>query len=582
MRERLMSSGPVVRARHAGERGAAAVYAVIMLPVLLIFAALAVDVAGWYVELQKLQKTVDAAALAAAPYMPVGINGSDPASLAAQRYITRNGYDAADATITVGDRPTKVRVTLSSTVTNGLAGLAGLPTTTLTRTSVADFSRPAPLGSPCNIFGRQDMEDAAERAPETNCLGESTYWVNIAGQNTNKARGDGYSSGYCTRPDAPGGIDACENGNFSNTWSTANPNADYNPDGYVFVVRALTAGTIRLQAYDIGWAPVSDECTTGILRNGTTAPTLTNDYVTTPEEAQRRYERGNTAFCSGDTEMGGANGDDGDSGPVRTIVTVRKPVNAWEPLGGPQICENTFDGWRAEGGTPESLLDSSSPGTYDRELARTFHRWMDPCAGATSDSPDESIRIGSGDFLTLDAAAGDEFTVQIRTENGGGQNRFALRAQMADGSGNVRISAIDNVSLFNNVPAGSSVFNVVRLDSSAAGKTLRLRFFDLGDASQPVTSQLWQPDLSIPFPGCVGSAGPASGPLTNCGVQTTAATHGGKWQTIDVPIPPDYVCTDDLNPSRCWVRVQLSTSQRQSDTTTWGVEVLGDPVRLTE
>lgn len=577
-----MDSGRLARLRGAGERGAAAVYAVIMLPVLLVFAALAVDVANWYVELQKLQKTVDAAALAAAPYMPVGINGSDPASLAAQNYITRNGYNAADAVITVGDRPSKVRVTLSSTVTNGLAGLAGLPTTTLTRTSVADFSRPAPLGSPCNVFGRQDMEDAAERAPETNCLGNSTYWVNIAGSNTNKARGDGYASGYCTSPDAADGtIDACTNSSTFSSWNTGNPNADYEADGYIFVVRALRAGTIRLQAYDLGWAPVDNTCTTGILRTGTTATDLTNDYVTTAEEAGRRYARGNSEYCTGDTEMGGANGDNGASGPVRTIVTVRQPANSWEPLGGRQICENTFDGWRAQGPTPESLLDEGSA-DYEPELARTFHRWMDPCARTASNSAEESIRAGTGDFLTIPAAAGDEFTVQIRTENGGGQNRFALRAQMADGSGDVRISAIDNVSLFNNVPAGSSVFNVVRLDSSAAGKTLRLRFFDLGDATRPVTSQLWQPDVTTPFPGCVGSDGPTLGPLTNCGVTSTQSTHGGKWQTIDVPIPPDYVCSDDLNPSRCWVRVQLSTSQAQSDTTTWGVEVLGDPVRLTE
>lgn len=583
MRDRL------ARLRHDTERGVVAVWTALLAVVIFGIGAFAVDVAQWYVEAARLQKAVDNAALSGVVFLP---GDSASAESTARRIAESNGWTIDGTEVTfdarqLAERPTRLQVTMSSDVEGTLGQFLGVTNTRITRTAVADYAGPVPLGSPCNLFGRQDMEldvPGGALAEDTNCLGNEEYWVNIAGRNTNKARGDGYASGYCTRADASDNvIDACDGAApfTAGSWNTSKPNSDYDPQGYTFILRPLQSGTIRLQAYDIGWAAVGDNCNSGVLRN-TNASGFTNDFVETGDEASRRYERGTTSFCTGDTEMGGANGDSGASGPVATTVTVRNPSpNPWQPLDGTTICTHEFAGWQPSA-TPNYL--SGTSGNYSRELARTFHRWMDPCARGAGSS-DESITSAGGDYLEIPGVtAGEEYSVQIRTTNGGGQNRFALRGRMVGGAsdpGALQIYAADKVSLFNNVPAGTSTFNLVRLDSSAAGKVLSLRFYDLGDASAPVTSQVLQPDSETAFPDCMG-IGPTDGALPQCSVTTTKATNGGKWQTIRIPIDSDYRCADDASPNRCWVRVRLTTSAAQADTTTWQAGLDGDPVRLVQ
>ena len=70
---RATPSGPPSAGRQMGARttpGRSRRLRGLMLPVLMIFAAIAVDISRWYVELQRLQRAADAGALAAAPFMP--------------------------------------------------------------------------------------------------------------------------------------------------------------------------------------------------------------------------------------------------------------------------------------------------------------------------------------------------------------------------------------------------------------------------------------------------------------------------------------------------------------------------------
>lgn len=135
------------------------------------------------------------------------------------------------------------------------------------------------------------------------------------------------------------------------------------------------------------------------------------------------------------------------------------------------------------------------------------------------------------------------------------------------------------MSVFNNVPVGTSRFKVVRLDSSTAGHILNLRLLDLGDATAPVTVEVLQPDSDAVYGACFG-VGPSPGTRAPCKITTTAATHGGHWQTLQVPIPDTYHCSADGDQSACWVRVRLTTSAGQADTTTWSATLDGDPVRI--
>ena len=198
--------------RAHGDSGAVALLVALMIPMLLIFVAVAVDISRWYVELQRMQRAADAAALAAAPYMPESLAAGGPASKAALTAVERNGFTDAQANVEkVTGSATKVSVTVTAPVKNFFATVIGLPTTTLTRTGIADFAGPVAMGSPCNLFGREDMEAVPGVNKPTygssDCASAGSYWVNIAGTNTNKARGDGFSSSWCTQPDTSVGPD---------------------------------------------------------------------------------------------------------------------------------------------------------------------------------------------------------------------------------------------------------------------------------------------------------------------------------------------------------------------------------------
>jgi Flp pilus assembly protein TadG len=555
-----MSAMTWLRRRLSGDEGIVAIWTAMLAVVLFGMAAFAVDIARWYVEGERLQKSVDAAALAGAVYLPGDGSTADANALA---LAEKNGWTVDGNLVTFvpgrGARPSQMRVTMSSQVSNAFAGLLGFPTTTVTRTAVAEYAGPVPMGSPCNVFGREDMERTLTSGSQGTvgsaaCSSAGSYWANIAGSNVNKARGDGYAASWCTKPDDGVGIDRCDR--VDPTGANPGRNLDYTADGYVYIARVKKSGTLDLQGYDIGWAATGDNCTQGNL----VGVANTNAFTTTAAEARARYASGaSSPFCTGDTQM---DLPEGDASAVRTVVTVRKPSpSLWNPLAGEVACRLDLPGWSLS--TPRTALSAGDANS--RLLQQMYHRWMNLCP------------------TPLYAQAGDDWSIQIQTVGGGGQNRFSLRANMSAGASgaDVSIFGAGKISLFNNVPAGSSTFNVLRLDSSTAGRVLSLQLFDIGDATAPVTVQLLQPDSNSPFASCTG-IGPFNGALSNCSVTTTAARNGGRWQTIQAPIPANYACSDDRDQAKCWVKVRLTTSSGQADTTTWSASLSGDPLRIVE
>ena len=572
------------------DSGAVAVLVALLLPILLICVAFAVDVSRWYLELQRLQRTADAASLAAAPLMPNSLTQrTTPPYVAALDTVERNGYSRDSATaFAVAGNPTQVRVRVENNVSNIFAAFVGWGSIRLAREAVADFTGPIAMGSPCNVFGNELMEASPKGSAA--CPSEvdnAGYWMNIAGPRTNKARGDGFASSWCTRPDTEvpntwdpdtSLIDRCSAywGDRSTAASTPpKDNLDWAGfPGYVYKVRVKQGGTLNLEGYDMGWVATGDNCTEGNLVSDT--PT------------ELRYKRGSNPYCSGDTQMSLPEGDQTASNgtgatAVTTTVTVRdQSDNPYDPLAGKVICSLEFPGYKRD--TPLASL------TSDAKLNSTFHKWANIMDGSLG-----TVKEGSctGAF----AVTPGDYSIQIQTYTGGtpaggGQNRFALRAYLASGSPrDVSMFAVDRVSFFNNVKKGTSYFNLVRLDSSAAAHTLRIRFYDLGDATRPVTAKVLQPDSAtfppsatasnpaLPFNAVTGIKCKGKGPVTsadlpNCAVTTQASTNGGRWQTIEIDVPRDYQCTDDNDQAKCWVRIQLTTDDAQADTTTWSAELL--------
>ncbi len=571
----------VVRADKE-EAGAVVILVAMLLVVFMGCAAIAVDLGREQVVAAQLQKAADAGALAGAVYLPGNLATAQSVAQAVALQNVRVGLSGpVTVTSVLGIRPTQLKVTVSGPMTFTFGQAIGINGTTVTRTATADFSGPTPMGSPCNILGREDMPSDSQtgQAPvaSANCSGAGTYWVNIAGTYVNKARGDAYADLWCTQPDDGKGIDGCSIPN--STAGNPGTNTEYDPNGYIYTVRVTTAGILNLQGYDIAWVATGDNCTDNLAG----ASAVSNTYVT---DGAKRYATGTSAYCTGDTQM---NYYDGDLSAVKTIVTVRAPAaTSINPLDGTTLCQRSWNGWGDQYASPSTyanpnptlgkaldlatLLNFKSP-SYDSSLAEVFHRWANLCTGNPN-----GMYVTPGDY-----------SIQVQTVGGGGQNRFGLRASLDSGNSNVSIFANGKESMFNNVNAGVSEFFLVRLGSGAAAHTLTLRFFDMGDATAPVSAVVLQPDNSnltagAPWSGCVG-IGPTGGAspgslLSNCTVTTTSATNGGRWQSIQVPIPSNYVCNADSDQSKCWIKIKLTTTAAQADTTTWAASMDGDPVRI--
>ena len=258
-----------MRNRRDGERGVVAVLTAIFATALLVFTAIAVDIATWYWEAARVQSAADAAALSGTVAMP----DFTRASAKARSTSASNGYvDSVSGPVSVDPfqipaRPTELGVTVSSTIPNVFGKIFGNPETTITRTAVADYVGEAIMGSPCNALGNQppSSSTSAWQPPGTviptvaeggyatcqTATNPPNFWMNVAGPTTNKQNGDRYATKYgcSTAYRCPG-----------------NSNSEYVADGYFMVVRVLDDAVgrpINLQLYDPAFVYTNDTCESG-------------------------------------------------------------------------------------------------------------------------------------------------------------------------------------------------------------------------------------------------------------------------------------------------------------------------------
>ncbi len=176
-------------ARRRSEGGYVAILTILLFTTLFGLCAFAVDVGNWYYTGQRAQRAADAGALAGVPLLP----GDPSGAFAEARTFTKaNGFDNASSNVqvdtSIDGQPTRLRVTTSMTVQNQFGSLFGLGHTTISRTAVADYAGPVPMGSPCNEFGN-DPESTGYRG--TTCSGVSgQFWASVNSPSTDKGNGD--------------------------------------------------------------------------------------------------------------------------------------------------------------------------------------------------------------------------------------------------------------------------------------------------------------------------------------------------------------------------------------------------------
>jgi Flp pilus assembly protein TadG len=545
-----------LRGGRSKEGGYVAVMTALLLFTLMGLAAFAVDVGHWYQVGQQEQAAADAAAMAGVTYLPGDLTS---AQNTARNYSKINGFQTGVNSVTVtpalDGRPTRLRVTVSQTVPNFFGSLLGVANTTVSRTAVADYSEPVPMGSPCNEFGN-DPDPASNRA--TACSGVlGQFWANVNSPGTDKANGDAYQSVSC-----PTGGDGC----------TGSTNNDYAPDGYYYTVSVKAAmSSLTIQLFDPVWVDTGLTCDTNFGTGKTAATKALNDVVS--DEATRYAAGASGADCTGDNLYSG-------SQVMNTQFTVRDPgASPWDPSTFPVDASCHADSGTTVNGVTTypgysgplfNVLNKGDP-KYNPVIVDGFRRWTTLCTIA---------KPVVGDYL-----------IQVKTNLGGATdnanagNRFAIRAYGSSAGDKESLSVFgrEKMGIYSNAPGVTTEFHLARIPSVDAGQILNVRLFDVGDSTIPGTITVIYPPLAAggPFTGCAGS-GPASGTLTGCSF-TANSSFNSRWESVAVPIPANYSCTDS-DYTQCWVRLRYNygSGSQPTDVTSWTTSIQGDPVRLVE
>lgn len=574
----------------ADERGAAAVLVAVFASVVFFgLGALSVDVTRWYLEGQRLQKAADAAALAGVTWMPQDL---DQATAVARDVAARNGFPdtaATDIVVTRGARPSELDVTVSSTVENAFGQLLGLDRTTISRHTVADYTGPQPMASPCNTLGNEpDGTPGAGPVVSrlavpagASCLRAPDFWMTVHGPDVHKTQGDQFHVRRCegTESGCTGGV-----------------NDEYRPEGYFLMVRVqpeAVGQNVDVQLYDPAYVATGSTCSaapTGTFPRGAGRNSW-NPWATT--DAATRYDRTSTIFCPGDDPNAGHRS--GAESPTVTSFGLREPSDDHNPLSGTPVpgCTRQFPGYTAP---RVDQLRQGQPG-YDADLARVFHQWVPLCSFTPSRAGDHYLQVRTnvamggavnddGGYRPGNAASSRMYTQRGDDAGvtGNGSNRFSVRA-FGPGAGAISVAAWGRMPIFANSAAAEPVFNLIRVLPGAAGKTLVFNFFDVGDAASNGTLTVLRPnDARGRALGNCTAAGFKAQLLPSCslsGIRNTAGWNGQE-ETISVPIPPDYDC-NYRSPGGCWFRVQVGFGTGSvTDATTWTASIAGDPVRLVE
>src|SRR4029077_11194219 len=201
------------------QRGQTLVIVALMLVPLLGFTGIVSDVAWYEVNLMRIQRAADAAALAGVVYLPTDVPG---AQNAAYQEATKNGYAPGVGGVTVTANPEALNnrilgVSVSAPVRSWFARLLGVTQFNARRTARAEFVLPVPMGSPEDYYGINVVcrnTDTSPNCPQVpRAAGAGTlaplgFFGGVEARGTERQNGDAYSTYYDGRPTLNPGFDA--------------------------------------------------------------------------------------------------------------------------------------------------------------------------------------------------------------------------------------------------------------------------------------------------------------------------------------------------------------------------------------
>ena len=488
----LKSARAAIAQRVSEERGVALVLVTLSMVVFIGMAAFAIDLGWIYLNSLQIQHGADAAALAGVIYEPDEPVSAYTEAIAGAR---ENGYldaslggpDTVDPTDwnedpSAVDNSSQLRVTVGHQVDTFFLRLFGINTVDISRTAVAEYVLPLPLGSPDPYFGND---------PE---LGRwPNFWGNIHGYYTGQRMGDRYSS-QC---DGGGAGSGCTK-NPERRIST-NPGTIDAAGGYVYGVEL-----------DSGAANLSVEVFDGPFTRGG------GDFWLTGDQPRSGSPGPDTVFMLYGPDSTPLNTTDGNELLCVVTFDARDPYADFSGDGS----VNNGDDQDGDGDLDWDDVEMGLPGGV-------ASLWDTMCGGTNLDR-------GPGIY---------PLRVMVPDSSLEGLNRWSLRATTSGPA--PRIYGHGEMAIYANVDgsAGNTIFDLAEVAEIHAGKELVIELWDPGDASGNHSVRIKDPSGATP--GCTWTSTNPSysgGTLASCDIPTSGARFNDYLVTIRVPIPPTYTC----------------------------------------
>jgi hypothetical protein len=527
---------PVVAAGHGWREdgGQSFIIVAVMLTALLGFMGIVIDV-GWYeVNLVRVQRAADAAALAGVVYLP---GQPANATTAARNEASKNGFThlAGGVVVSAAQDPINNRVmetSVSAPVQTFFARLFGVTSLTAFRRARAEFILPVPMGSPqdyygiyqlCQTGGSCQSVHAAPDAASGPVLTTQGFWGAVITKGGQRSNGDAYSPAF------NGGTAA---------------NAAYDPNGYSYLVEfgpSTANGEVWL--FDAGFCAVGHGSSGSYLGTG-------DHWIGT----------------------GGL--------PVTTEYRL------WDIKGTPY---STSD---------DTLINShtfSSENQVDKGASyRGDQRYSDGGYNGSGSGNCQSDAYHNDWFRIASGLGEGQYRLQVTTSSAGNdstsaENMFGIQVKSNSAVGG-RVYGQSRMAAYANVNAGASLFYLAQVDAVHAGKTLEIRLFDPGDVGGTATLRIKKPTpsgyVNATFSYTAnGGAGSQNG--TNVTSLLTAnsgaSQYQNAWVTITIPLPASYGVGGLTPPGETepgWWKIEYTITAAGNDTTTWEVNIRGNPVHL--
>ena len=547
--------------RRLNKRGHVLVWALIIMPIALGAAGFATDLGNWYLQIQRIQRAADAAALAGDPYLPGDFTNAKKAALEElkKNKLTPDEINGAVIQVAPG-KPSALRVSVKRTVPNQFVSIiGGGKFATFTRDATADHSDGLHLGNGSNVLGGYEPNDGSGTWGNPKAF-SGGYYLQVSAPNAMKVDGDRFSSGTCSMKYYVPSADYPTNDKYAPlgiTGCSGLTNTERNTQGYTYRVNILGkagAGSSQLvlQAYDPGFA-----------RAGGNRCTSKGEEFTAVGVPM--WDNGNG--CTGESGYPG----EGAWPTAYSVYSDSKLTNSVSTC-------NTYPG------TFNASADQGKPNF------NWIHRWSTICTPFNVD-------------LTKDAT----YFVNVRSlgSTGSGTNSFALRAGLSSSGSpagvNVPLSQASlmiegnvHMSMFNSISNANQEFSLTQISSDWAGRPIDFQFFDIGDSR--VGGKMQQGTMTLvdsfgnPVPGQCYLDPPGGGeqPINNCSAQIGGIDRHYQGQLVNFrwDVPSNFVCnkTSKLADGGCWVfiRIVYPNSVDVTDNSTWSLDQPDQPLRLIE